>query len=195
MNNSEINDKVLISEYLSGKHAAIEILIHRHKRRVFSYIFIHVKDQVLAEDIFQDTFIKVIKSLRAGSYNEEGKFLPWVMRIAHNLIIDHFRQVKRVPVFERNHGEFNIFSRLKILDESQEEKIVTGQIHEDVKKLLDFLPPEQKEVLYMRFYADMSFKQIAEELDISINTALGRMRYAIINLRKIIKEKEIVLTY
>ena len=195
MNNSEISDKTLISEYLSGKHQSLEILIQRYKRRIFSYICVHVKDQELADDIFQDTFIKVIKSLKTGTYNEEGKFLPWVMRISHNLIIDYFRQVKRAPVFEKGTDDYNVFSRIKIYDESQEEKIVTQQIHEDVKKIIEVLPPEQKEVLFMRYYADMSFKQIAEELDISINTALGRMRYAIINLRKYIKEKDIVLTY
>lgn len=195
MHNLEISDKELVSDYLSGKHSAIEILINRHKRRIYSYIYVNVKDQELAEDIFQDTFIKVIKSLKLGSYNEEGKFLPWVMRIAHNLIIDYFRQVKRQPVFEKSSDEYNVFNKIRIFDESAEEKIVTKQIHEDVKKIINILPPEQKEVLYMRFYADMSFKQIAEELDISINTALGRMRYALINLRKFIKEKDIVLTY
>ena len=195
MHNLEIDDKKLISDYLSGKHSAIEILINRHKKRIYSYIFVNIKDRELAEDIFQETFIKVIKSLKLGSYNEEGKFLPWVLRIAHNLIIDHFRQVKRQPIFEKSSGDYNVFNKIKIYDESAEEKIVTKQIHEDVKNLINILPPEQKEVLYMRFYADMSFKQISEELDISINTALGRMRYALINLRKFIKEKDIVLTY
>jgi RNA polymerase sigma-70 factor (ECF subfamily) len=154
-----------------------------------------VKDKDLADDLFQDTFIKVINTLRSGSYNEEGKFLQWVMRIAHNLIIDHFRKSNRIPVINNSKNEdFNIFDTLEITDKSIEEQIITNQIHKDLRKLIEYLPPEQKEVLYMRHYAEMSFKDIAEVTNVSINTALGRMRYALINLRKLIAEKNIVLT-
>jgi RNA polymerase sigma-70 factor (ECF subfamily) len=154
-----------------------------------------VKDRDLANDLFQDTFIKVINTIRAGSYNEEGKFLQWVMRIAHNLIIDHFRKSKRIPVIDNSKNEdFNIFDTINILDKSIEEEMITEQIHKDVRKLIELLPDEQKEVLIMRHYAEMSFKDIAEVTDVSINTALGRMRYALINLRKLIAEKNIVLT-
>lgn len=153
-----------------------------------------VKDKQLADDIFQDTFIKVINTIKAGSYKEEGKFIQWVMRIAHNLIIDFFRKSKRIPVLENKNVDFDIFDTISINDPSVEESIITEQIHKDVRQLIDFLPTEQKEVLYLRHYTEMSFKDIAEQTNVSINTALGRMRYALINLRKLIKEKEIILT-
>jgi RNA polymerase sigma factor (sigma-70 family) len=153
-----------------------------------------VKDTHLADDIFQDTFIKVINTLRTGGYNEEGKFIQWVMRISHNLIIDHFRKSKRLPIVDNNNDDYDIFSILRDFDQSIEEKMVTDQIHEDVRSLIELLPGEQKEVLMMRYYYQMSFKDIAEQNNISINTALGRMRYALINLRKIIEKKEIVLS-
>jgi RNA polymerase sigma-70 factor (ECF subfamily) len=153
-----------------------------------------VKDKQLADDIFQDTFIKVINTIRAGSYKEEGKFIQWVMRIAHNLIIDHFRKSKRIPVIDNDNDEFDIFDTVRITDDSVEEKMIIEQIYQDVRDLIEYLPPEQKEVLMMRHYSDMSFKDIAEQTDVSINTALGRMRYALINLRKLIKEKEVILT-
>jgi len=152
-----------------------------------------VKDTHLSEDIFQDTFVKVVNTLRMGTYKEEGKFLQWVMRIAHNLIIDHFRKSKRIPIVE-NSDDYDIFDSLKILDHSIEEKMVHEQIHSDVRSLIEYLPAEQKEVLIMRHYYDMSFKDIAESTNVSINTALGRMRYALINLRKLIEEKELILT-
>jgi RNA polymerase sigma-70 factor (ECF subfamily) len=152
-----------------------------------------VKDKELAEDLFQDTFIKVINTIRSGSYKEEGKFIQWVMRIAHNLIIDYFRKSKRIPVIE-NRDEYDIFEKIRIPVESVEERLITEQIHMDVKKLIEYLPREQKEVLIMRHYGDMSFKDIAEVTNVSINTALGRMRYALINLRKLVHEKEIILT-
>lgn len=189
-----ISDRELISEYLSGNHFSLEKLIHRHKNRVFAYILMVVKDKQLADDIFQDTFIKVINTLRSGSYKEEGKFIQWVMRIAHNLIIDHFRKSKRIPVIENKNEDFDIFDTIKLLDDSVEDRIITEQIHSDLRKLIELLPPEQKEVLMMRHYAEMSFKDIAEQTDVSINTALGRMRYALINLRKLIEEKKIILT-
>lgn len=152
-----------------------------------------VKDKHLAEDIFQDTFIKVINTLKAGAYNEEGKFLPWVMRIAHNLVIDFFRKSKRMPTVE-NSEEYDIFETLRIFDQTIEDKIIVEQIHHDVKMLIEYLPEEQKRVLKMRHYSDMSFKEIAEQTNVSINTALGRMRYALINLRKLVDEKSIILT-
>ncbi len=194
MNNQLVSDQELINRYLSGNQASLELLIHRHKNKVYSYILTVVKDKELADDIFQDTFIKVIFTLRSGTYQEEGKFIQWVMRIAHNLIIDFFRKSKRIPVVDNSNDEFDIFDTIKISDGSIEDRMINEQIHEDVRKLIECLPEEQKQVLIMRHYADMSFKDIAEQTDVSINTALGRMRYALINLRKMIKEKEIILT-
>ncbi|MEZ5082983.1 MAG: sigma-70 family RNA polymerase sigma factor [Bacteroidales bacterium] len=195
MKTKALEDKELISRYLKGDHACLEILIKRHQNRVYAYILMITKDKDLADDLFQDTFIKVVKTIRGGSYNEEGKFLQWVMRIAHNLIIDHFRKSNRIPVVDNSKNEdFNIFDTINITDKSIEERMITEQIHKDVRKLIEFLPDEQREVLYMRHYAEMSFKDIAEVTDVSINTALGRMRYALINLRKLIAEKNIVLT-
>ena len=188
-----ISDQELIGKYLAGHESALEKLIRRHKSRVFAYILMVVKDKELAEDLFQDTFIKVINTFRSGQYKEEGKFIQWVMRIAHNLIIDYFRKAKRIPLVE-NRDDFDIFDKVRIPVESIEERLVTEQIHKDVKKLIDYLPKEQKEVLLMRHYSDMSFKDIAEVTNVSINTALGRMRYALINLRKLVEEKEIILS-
>ncbi|MBE0664122.1 MAG: sigma-70 family RNA polymerase sigma factor [Bacteroidales bacterium] len=189
-----VSDQELISRYLSGEHSSLEQLINRHQNRVFAYILMVVKDKHLADDIFQDTFIKVVNTLRSGTYKEEGKFIQWVMRIAHNLIIDHFRKAKRIPVVENKNDDFDIFSSIRLTDDSIEDRMIIEQIHEDVRKLIEYLPSEQKEVLMMRHYSGMSFKDIAEQTDVSINTALGRMRYALINLRKLIDKKEIVLT-
>ncbi|MBU2650304.1 MAG: sigma-70 family RNA polymerase sigma factor [Bacteroidetes bacterium] len=194
MKATNISDKELIIKYLEGNQASLEQLIHRHKNRVYAYILMVVKDKQLADDIFQDTFIKVINTIRSGSYKEEGKFIQWVMRIAHNLIIDHFRKSKRIPVVDNDVDGFDIFDLLPLLDDSIEDSLVTEQIHRDVRKLIEYLPPEQKEVLYMRHYSDMSFKDIAEVTNVSINTALGRMRYALINLRKLVKEKNVILS-
>lgn len=190
----QVSDQELINRYLTGNEICLEQLIHRHKNKVFSYILMVVKDKQHADDIFQDTFIKVIHTLRSGTYKEEGKFIQWVMRIAHNLVIDHFRKSKRLPLVDNSNEEFNIFDNLRIYEESTEERLINEQIHQDVRTLIDFLPPEQREVLIMRHYSDMSFKDIAEQTDVSINTALGRMRYALINLRKMIEQKEISLT-
>lgn len=189
-----VSDQELISGYLSGDQTSLEQLINRHQSRVYAYILMVVKDKHLADDIFQDTFIKVVNTLRSGTYKEEGKFIQWVMRIAHNLIIDHFRKAKRIPVVENKNDDFDIFSSLRLMDDSIEDRIIVEQIHEDVRKLIEYLPAEQKEVLMMRHYSGMSFKDIAEQTDVSINTALGRMRYALINLRKLIDKKDIVLT-
>lgn len=193
MNDRLISDQELVRQYIEGNHSSLEALIKKHQSKIFSYIMLLVKDRHLAEDIFQDTFIKVINTLKAGSYNEEGKFLPWVLRIAHNLIIDFFRKSKRMPMVENN-PEYDIFETLKIFDQTIEDKIIIEQIHRDVKSLIEYLPEDQKEVLKMRHYSDMSFKEIAEQTNVSINTALGRMRYALINLRKIVDEKSIILT-
>lgn len=188
------SDKELISQYLEGNQASLEHLINRHQNRVFAYILMVVKDKQLADDIFQDTFIKVINTIRSGAYKEEGKFIQWVMRIAHNLIIDYFRKSKRIPVIDNDNSDFDIFDTIRFTDPSIEEQMITDQIHDDVRKLIELLPPEQKEVLFMRHYSEMSFKDIAEQTNVSINTALGRMRYALINLRKLIKEKNVILT-
>ena len=193
MNDHPISDQELIGRYLAGHHPSLERLIRRHKNRVFAYILMIVKDKELSEDLFQDTFIKVINTIRSGNYKEEGKFIQWVMRIAHNLIIDHFRKAKRIPLVE-NSDDYNIFDRIRIPVESVEEVMITEQIHQDVKKLIDYLPKKQREVLVMRHYDDMSFKDIAELTNGSINTALVRMRYALINLRKLVKENELILS-
>jgi len=186
------SDQELIHQYISGEEAGLVELIRRYQTKIYTSIYLMVKDEALAEDIFQDTFIKVINTLKGGRYNEEGKFLPWVTRIAHNLVIDHFRREKRTPVV--NTGEdFDIFDVLGEYDESTEERMVRDQTHKDLKVLIQRLPDEQKEVLIMRHYGDLSFKEIAEITDLSINTALGRMRYALNNLRKMMQAKELSL--
>ena len=192
MESITILDSVLVNNYINGNEKSLEILIIRHKQRIFSFILSKVLDREVAEDIFQDTFIKVINTLKRGAYNEEGKFLPWVMRIAHNLIIDHFRRNKRLPKFN-NTDDFDIFDVLSDEMLSVENQIIKEQILADVQKLVEELPEDQKEVLLMRMYKDMSFKEIAENTDVSINTALGRMRYALINLRKLIEKHNIIL--
>ena len=189
----QIEDSVLVRDYISGDEKSLEILINRHNQRITSFIYSKVLDRDVTEDIFQDTFIKVIKTLKKGTYSEEGKFLPWVMRIAHNLIIDHFRRNKRMPKFEGS-DDFNIFSVIGDEKLNAEKQIIKDQITEDLKHLIEELPEDQKEVLVMRIYKDMSFKEISENTGVSINTALGRMRYALINLRKIIDKNSIVLT-
>ncbi len=188
------SDKELVSRYLNGEHQSLEKLINRHQNKIYAYIVMLVKDKQLADDLFQDTFIKAINTMRAGSYKEEGKFIQWIMRIAHNLIIDHFRRVKRIPVVDNANENFDIFDSISENSPSIEEQLVMNQILSDVKKLIAYLPDEQREVLEMRYYSGMSFKDIAEQTDVSINTALGRMRYALINLRKIVEENEMILT-
>lgn len=188
-----ISDATLVSSYIQGDEGALEILITRHKQKIYSFIYSKVYDRDVAEDIFQDTFIKVIRTLKRGAYNEEGKFLPWVMRISHNLVIDFFRKNNRMPKFD-NSGDFSIFSVLSDSSLNAEKTIIKEQVENDVRRLVDELPEDQKEVLMMRIYNDMSFKEISERTGVSINTALGRMRYALINLRKIIDKHNIVLT-
>ena len=188
-----ISDQDLVSCYIKGNELALETLINRHKDRVFGYINNLLKDKQLAEDIFQDVFIKVIHTIKAGKYNEEGKFLPWVMRISHNMVIDYFRKAKRMRTTSGNE-DFDIFDTIKRTDPNVEDEMMAIQVQGDVKKLIEFLPSDQKEVLKLRYYSELSFKEIAEETNVSINTALGRMRYALINLSKLIEEKELRLT-
>jgi RNA polymerase sigma-70 factor (ECF subfamily) len=192
MNISVLNDNELVTRYVNGDEAALKALITRHQRRLFSYIMSSVKNRELAEDIFQETFIKVVNTLRSGNYKEEGKFLSWIMRIANNLKIDHFRRNQRMPIYD-NDGSYDIFDMVQDSDLSVEQKIITGQIHEDISRLVKHLPEEQREVLEMRIYQDISFKEIAEKTNVSINTALGRMRYALINIRRMIKENNLVI--
>jgi RNA polymerase sigma factor (sigma-70 family) len=189
---NQCDDSVLVKEYINGKEAALELLVKRHQQRIFSFIYSKVQDRDITEDVFQDTFIKVIKTLKKGNYNEEGKFLPWVMRIAHNLVIDHFRKNNRMPKFN-NTDEFDIFSIISDNSLNAEKRLIKNQILSDVRSLIEELPEEQKEVLKMRMYMDMSFNEISESTGVSINTALGRMRYALINLRKVIEKNKIIL--
>ena len=193
MNSKSLSDAILVSNYINGDEPSLTILINRHQQRLYSFIYSKVYDRDVTEDVFQDTFIKVIKTLKLGKYNEEGKFLPWVMRIAHNLVIDYFRKNNRMPKFN-NSGDFDIFSVLSDGALNAEAKLVRSQIHDDVRNLLEELPEDQRTVLKMRMYNDMSFKEISENTSVSINTALGRMRYALINLRKLIESNNIILT-
>ena len=193
MNLSKTTDAYLVNAYVNGDESALCELINRHKQRIYSFIYSKVFDKDVAEDIFQDTFIKVIKTLKKGAYNEQGKFIPWVMRISHNLVIDHFRKNNRMPKFENN-SDFNIFSVISDGDLNAEKKMIKGQVENDVRRLIEELPEDQKQVLLMRVYKEMSFKDISEQTGVSINTALGRMRYALINLRKVIDKHNIVLT-
>lgn len=187
------DDSVLVSAYIAGDEKALQQLIDRHNLKISNFIFSKIQDRATTEDIFQETFIKVIRTLKRGKYVEEGKFVPWVMRIAHNLIIDHFRRNKKMPKFE-GHGDFNIFTVMGNGELDAESQIIKEQIESDVVKLIALLPADQQEVVNMRIYGDMSFKEIADATEVSINTALGRMRYALINLRKMIEENQIVLT-
>jgi len=189
----KLSDKELVDAYVAGKESALETLITRHKSKIFSTILFMVNDRELAEDIFQDTFIKVINTLKAGRYNDEGKFFPWVQRIAHNLVIDHFRREKKMRTISPNE-DFDIFKVLRLSDDNVQDTLVKEQIDEDVRKLVTYLPEEQREVVEMRIYQDLSFKEISEMTGVSINTALGRMRYALINLRKLIEKHNVILT-
>ena len=187
-----LQDQELVLCYLQGDERAFEILLHRHKRKVWSHIYLMVRDRQATEDLFQEVFIKVVHTLKAGKYNEEGKFLPWVMRIAHNLVIDHFRRNKKMPLL-RSNDEHDVFATIAQPDRNVEQRMVNVQIDEDVRKLIEHLPAEQREVVIMRTYLGMSFKEIAEHTNVSINTSLGRMRYALINMRKLIAKNEMVL--
>lgn len=190
---THIDDAALIRLYLNGDERSLEILIDRHNRRIFNFIYSKVFDREITEDIFQDTFIKVIRTLKMGKYNEEGKFLPWVMRIAHNLVIDHYRKSNRMPRYEGS-PEFHVFSVLQDEKLNAEKQLIRDQIDLDLNTMVGKLPEEQQEVIQLRMFQNMSFKEIAEKTGVSINTALGRMRYALINLRKLVEEHQIVLT-
>jgi RNA polymerase sigma-70 factor (ECF subfamily) len=192
MNWNALTDNELIARYQAGDESALKAIILRYERRLFSYIMVSVKNKELAEDIFQDTFIKVINTIRSGNYQDEGKFFQWIMRIAYNLKIDYYRKLQRMPTVDGGE-EFDIFTIIGSRDESVEEKIIREQTYEDLHNYVEYLPEEQKEVLKMRIYQDYSFKEIAEMTNVSINTALGRMRYALINLRKIMSKNHVVL--
>ena len=189
----QIPDALLVKNYIAGDENALSILIKKHQSKIYGFIYSKMPDRDVADDIFQDTFIKVIKTLKSNSYNEEGKFLPWVMRISHNLIVDHFRKNKKMPML-RETEEFSVFSILTDTSLNAEGIIITDAIEKDLQKLILELPADQKEVLLMRIYQDLSFNEIAELTGVSINTALGRMRYALMNLRKIIEKNNIILT-
>ena len=189
----ETTDSILIEHYLDGNEIALECIINKHQQKIFNFIYSKVHDRDISEDIFQETFIKVIKTLKNGVYNEEGKFLPWVMRISHNLVIDFFRKNNRIKTINSKE-DIDIFQFISDGSPNAESVLINDQIIKDIQKLIQELPDDQKEVLIMRLYRDMSFKEIAENTKVSINTALGRMRYAIINLRKLIKENNIFLT-
>lgn len=193
MANLVLPDAVLVKNYIGGDESALASLIERHQSKIYGFIYSKINDRDLSDDIFQDTFIKVIKTLKSQSYNEEGKFLPWVMRIAHNLVVDHFRKAKKMP-YQRETEEYSIFSYMTDNSLNIEGQIISEQVETDLAKLLDELPADQKEVLVMRMYQDLSFKEIADLTGVSINTALGRMRYALLNLRKIIEKNQIILT-
>ncbi|RTY95257.1 RNA polymerase sigma factor [Flavobacterium sp. GT3R68] len=193
MANVQTPDAILVKSYVAGDENALATLINRHQSKIYGFIYSKISDRDVSDDIFQDTFIKVIKTLKSNSYNEEGKFLPWVMRIAHNLIIDHFRKTKKMPLF-RETEEFSIFSIMTDNVPNVETQMIISQVENDLKKLIEELPNDQKEVLVMRIYQDLSFKEISDITGVSINTALGRMRYALMNLRKVIEKHQIILT-
>ncbi|MEC4004972.1 sigma-70 family RNA polymerase sigma factor [Flavobacterium sp. SUN052] len=186
-------DALLVKNYIAGDENALAVLINRHQSKIYGFIYSKMADRDVADDVFQDTFIKVIKTLKSNSYNEEGKFLPWVMRISHNLIVDHYRKNKKMPML-RETEEFSIFSILTDSSLNIEGRIITEAIEKDLQKIIQELPNDQKEVLMMRIYQDLSFNEIAEMTGVSINTALGRMRYALMNLRKLIEKNQIILT-
>jgi RNA polymerase sigma-70 factor (ECF subfamily) len=193
MANVAIPDAALVRDYIDGDEKSLSILIKRHQSKIYGFIYSKVTDRDIADDIFQDTFIKVIKTLKSNSYNEEGKFLPWVMRISHNLIVDHFRRNKKMPMY-RETEEFSIFSIMTDNSPNVENRIITEQVESDLQRIIEQLPDDQREVLQMRIYQDLSFKEIADLTGVSINTALGRMRYALMNLRKVIEKNKIILT-
>lgn len=193
MNLKKMNDQELLHVYSEGNEEAVTILIERHRKRIYDYIRMMVKDADLADDLFQETFIKVLKSLREERYTDNGKFVAWVMRIAHNQIIDHFRRQKQQNNVSNDDVGYDLLNNKKFSDKTIEEHMISDQISNDIRRLVDFLPDEQREVVILRHYNDLSFKEIAEQTGVSINTALGRMRYALINLRKLIDEKHMIL--
>lgn len=187
-----VSDQQLIALYLEGDDRSFEVLLNRHRQKIYTSIYLFVKDTALAEDIFQEVFIKIIDTLRKGKYNHEGKFVQWAMRISYNMCVDYFRRNKRRPKVAPTET-FDIFDVLQVSDDNAEQRIIKSQTHEKIRSLVDQLPPEQREVVILRHYADMSFKEIAKLTRVSINTALGRMRYALINIRKMVEEREVIL--
>ena len=191
---NNLSDKELVMRYQAGDVSCFQILVDRYQNKVYSYIMMLVRDRQLADDLFQDTFLKIIRTIKGGAYKEEGKFIQFAMRIAHNLIIDYFRKEKRLPMVDPTKEDYDMLANARMKDPSVEERIITDQIYDDLRKMINRLPDEQREVLNLRFYSDMSYKEIADVTNVSINTALGRMRYALINLRKIAEEKKLTLT-
>ena len=189
------SDKELIESYRGGCLSDFELLVSRYQEQIYNYVFSLVRDRQLTDDIFQDTFVKIIKTIKSGFYKDEGKFMQFAMRIAHNLVIDHFRKENRIPVVESSSEDYNYIDNAPITDPSVEQGMIVDQIHSDLRKMVEMLPLEQREVLRMRIYDDLSFKEIAEITNVSINTALGRMRYALINLRKMAECNHLCLTY
>lgn len=190
-----LDDRDLITLYIGGDEKAFEVLLMRHKEKIYRFIYLKVRDRELADDIFQEAFVKIINTLKLGAYNEEGKFLPWAMRISHNLVIDHFRKTSKVKMISETSSsreDFNIFSVLSQNEKNVEQSMTYDELENQMVNLIEFLPAAQREILKMRIFQDMSFKDIAESEDISINTALGRMRYALINLRKLIDKHNLV---
>lgn len=189
-----MTDEQLVCDYSNGNNLAFDILLERHKRSVYNYIFFTVRNRELAEDIFQETFIKAIVTIKQGRYTESGKFRAWISRIAHNLIIDHFRQEKNENTLSNDEAPVDLLNNPTLCDGTIEDELIKVQITSDIRKLISFLPENQREVLEMRYYQDLSFKEIADQTGVSINTALGRMRYAILNMRRMAEENNIVLT-
>ncbi|MFN5422008.1 MAG: RNA polymerase sigma factor [bacterium] len=190
---NNLSDQELIQLFVQGDTNALEDLVNRHKNRIFTAIVMLVKDKNLAEDIFQDLFIKIIDTLRSGNYTDEGKFLPWALRIAHNMCVDHFRKVKRAPAVVNNSNEYDVFETLNLSEGSAEGNITNQERNETLRRMLDNLPQDQREVIVLRHFANLSFKEIAEKTNCSINTALGRMRYGLMNIRKMMVECEVAL--
>ena len=199
MSIQSLSDNELVQLYISGNENSLSILLQRHQRKIFSSIVVVVKNKALAEDIFQETFFKVIQTLKRGQYNEEGKFIPWVIRIARNLIIDHYRRIKKmppVPVYTNEEGEeVSVFSTLASEDDKTESNLFQAKFKHSIRNLISELPQDQREVVLMRTYYDMSFKEIAEFTNVSINTSLGRMRYALFNLKKLIEERKLEVAF
>ena len=195
MSNIVKSDKELIERYQDGDVHSFELLIGRYQKQVYSYILTLVKDKQLADDVFQDTFVKVIQTIKSKGYKDDGRFVQFAMRIAHNLVIDHFRKENRIPTVESSSEDYNYIDNVPITDHSVEQGMIDDQVHSDLHRMIAFLPDEQREVLRMRIFDDMSFKDIADITNVSINTALGRMRYALINLRKMMVANNMTLTY
>ncbi|MDE6140373.1 MAG: sigma-70 family RNA polymerase sigma factor [Alistipes sp.] len=194
MNVNVLSDKMLLNSYLSGDRSAMSQLIERHSRRVRDYIRMMVKDDAVADDIFQETFIKAVRVIDEGRYTDSGKFLSWVLRIAHNRVLDYFRAQKQSRQVNESDAGYDMLGTLRFAESNIEDEMVSRQIEDDVRRLIELLPDEQQQVVKMRYYSKMSFQEIADQTSVSINTALGRMRYALINLRRMIKEKNLVLS-